>query len=60
MNTNEENGGDETISRIFNGDPLLRLYLKLAKPQTDALTEEQKKENFVKAILDGGKTNQEK
>ena len=56
---NEQNEADEIISRIFNDDPLLRSYQKLVKPRPDALTEEQKRENFIKAIMDAGKTNQE-
>ena len=60
MTDNNKTKIDELISRVFNEDPLLRSYLRLAKPQTEALTEEQKKENLVKAIMDAGKPKQTK
>jgi hypothetical protein len=60
MKNNEENKADKIVSRIFNDDPLLRSYLELTRPQTEALTEEDKRENFIKAIVDACNTNQEK
>jgi hypothetical protein len=60
MKNNEENKADETVSRIFNDDPLVRSYLKLTRPQTEILNKEDKRENFIKAIVDAWKTNQEK
>ncbi len=56
MNTNEENGGDEIISSVFSGDAILRRYGELV--ETASMTEEQAR-NFLKAIVDAGKTNQE-
>jgi len=58
MEDNKKDKSDE-IPKIFNNDPFLRSYSKLVKPRTEVMTEEQKKENFVKAIMDAGKTNQE-
>lgn len=60
MKNNEKNTADEIVSRIFNDDPLLRSYLKLTRPQREALTEDDKRENLIKAIVDTRKTNQEK
>jgi len=56
MNTNEENGGDEIISSVFSGDAILRRYGELV--ETASMTEEQAR-NFLKAIVDARKTNQE-
>jgi hypothetical protein len=59
MTDNNKPNANELISRIFNEDPL-RSYLKVDKPQTDDLTEKQKRDNFIKAIIDAGKPKQTK
>jgi hypothetical protein len=60
MKDNNKPNADELISKIFSEDDPLRSYLKVDKPQTDVLTEEQKRDNFIKAILDAGKPKQTK
>ncbi len=51
---------NQLVRRFENVDIFLKNLFKLAKPQTDAMTEKQRRERFLKSIMDLGKTNQEK
>lgn len=57
MTDNNKTKTNDVIREIENPETFLNNLLKSLKPKTDAVTEKQKKERFVKAILDLGKTD---
>lgn len=57
MTDNNKTKTDDAIRDLEDPETFLNNLFKSLKPKTDALTEKQKREQFVKAILDLGKTD---